>query len=107
MSRLTETVYTLTISSGQTVSNEAVIGGWLKACGVFAPGTLPETVSIQLEPTQDGSNWTILQSAGTDVTIQAGRALMIMEGAFKKLRMQAGWAVAADRVFQLRAVVGS
>lgn len=107
MSRLTETVYTITISNGQTVSNEVVIGGWLRACGIFAPGTLPETVSIQLEPTQDGTNWAILQSAGTDVTIQAGRALMIMEGAFKKLRLQAGGAVAADRIFQLRAVVGS
>lgn len=105
MSRLIETVQVLTIPNGNTVSNEVEIGGWLRACSVFAPTTLPETVSIQMEPTRDGATWRILQSGGADVTVPAGRVAIIMEGVYRKLRLSAATAVAADRVFHVCAVV--
>lgn len=105
MARLVEVVQTVTILSGATESNGLVLGGFLKACSVFAPSTLPETVSVQLEPTRDGVEWRTLQSGGTDVTIPAGKVAMILEGAFKKLRLLSGAAVGADRVFQVCQVV--
>lgn len=105
MSRLVPVIHVLTIPNGQTASNAVAIGGVLKAFCVFAPSTLPETVAVQLEPSQDGTDYRTLQSGGADVTVGAGKAVMIMEGAFSQLRLLAGGAVAAERVFRVSFVM--
>lgn len=105
MSRLADVVQTLTIPSGQTNSNAVVIGGYLQACTIFAPTTLPETITVQVEPTATGTDFKTLQSGGADITIGAGKAVMIIEGAFKQIRFVAGASVGADRVFTICVVI--
>lgn len=105
MSRLLDIVHVLTIPSGQTASNAVVIGGWLRACSIFAPGTLPETVTVQIEPTATGTDFKTLRSGAADVEVPAGKAVIIMEGVYKQIRLLAGGAVAADRVFSVNSVI--
>lgn len=101
---LTNTV-TLTIASGQTASNAIEIGGFLQACTIFAPTTLPEVVTVQIEPTPNGTTFRTLLSGPDDVTVPEGKAVIIMETPFSQLRLRSGGAVGADRVFSVCLVV--
>ena len=92
---------TLTIASGNQNSgevSEAQLSG-VRAIILQAPGTLPETVTVQVSA--DGAtNFVDLQSPpGTDVTIGAGKGIVIDVGGFDALRLRAGSGVAADRDF--------
>lgn len=102
---------TLTIANGQTLSNELkgtegrVALGALSDATIYAPGTLPETVTVQVAPTDTpaGGDYLALQVAGADVTVPAAKAKQIASGlgGAKALRLSAGGAVGADRIFQL------
>lgn len=102
---LTNTV-TLTIASGQTESNAVEIGGFLRSCAIFAPMTLPETVTVKIEPTPTGTTFRTLLSGPDDVTVPAGKAVVITEIPFAQVKLVAGSAVGADRVFSVCLVVG-
>lgn len=90
---------TLTIPSGQTVSNAADLddGVPLAALSIQAPATLPETVT--LAASHDGTTYGDVQSAGSDVTLPAGKVTTLTAIPYNKVRLRAGGAVAADRVF--------
>lgn len=102
---------TLTIANGQTLSNELkgtegkVALGTLTDATIFAPATLPETVTVLVAPTDvpAGGDYLALQVAGADVTVPANKAKQVASGlgGAKALRLSAGVGVAADRVFQL------
>lgn len=93
----------LVIASGGTTSNaldESVIHdavGFL----VASPGTLPETVNIEVS--LDGTNYVTLYSNDTDenqTVAPAGKAIYIeAPRAAKKWRLVATAAVAAERTF--------
>lgn len=103
--RLQDSVRTLTILNGQTTSASIEIGGFLKSCTIYAPATLPETVTVQIEPTKTGTAFCTLLSGASDITVPAGKAVIIMETPFAQLRVVAGANVGADRVFQVSLVV--
>ena len=91
----------LTIANGETDSDqydESQLTG-VRAIALQAPGTLPETITVQVS-LDGGTNFAALQSPpGTDVTIAAGKAIVIDVGGFDAFRLQAGASVGADRVF--------
>jgi hypothetical protein len=67
----------------------------------LAPTTLPETITIQLTDATGGTFRT-LQTGGADITIGAGKAVVVTDlpgGAI--LRLHAGVGVAAQRDFVL------
>ncbi len=90
---------TLTIPSGQTVSNAAHLdaGPALHALAIQAPATLPETVT--LAASHDGTTFADAQSAASDITIPANRVTVLTAIPYSRIRLRAGSAVAADRVF--------
>jgi hypothetical protein len=95
---------TVTILSGATVSQEVDLTaeGSRHFVGLMltAPGTLPETVTVQTA-TKVGGVYGNFQSAGVDVTIGAGKSVQITDLVAGGLKLVAGGAVAADRVFQI------
>lgn len=100
MSRVHYNAPTLTIANGQTASGsigQATIKA-ARGIAIFAPSTLPETVYVTVS-NDGGSTYQTLQSGGNDVTIGAGKALIIDSVAFNDLRLLAGGAVAASRAF--------
>lgn len=103
---------TLTIALGATESNEISLNdgvqskialGTLVDLVVFAPSTLPETVTVQLSwlDRPATTDWRVAYVAGADVTVPAGKAVSVPMAAMKALRLQAGGAVAAARVFHV------
>lgn len=107
MSRMIEAKHTVTILSGQTTHAGVVLDGYLKALSIFAPGTLPETVTLQVAPgsTSGASDFRALQSGGADITVPANKAVMVTEAAFRQIRLVAGAGVAADRTFTIVTVI--
>lgn len=96
---------TITIASGQTVSadvlNLAGLGARRKfSVQFYAPGTLPETITVQVAPSPTGT-FAPLQSGGSDVTLTAGDATTVVDLVAGALRLVAGGAVGGDRVFTL------
>lgn len=92
---------TLTIESGQTLSNTLGRSELerVQDIGIFAPDTLPETVTVQVAADEALTEWCDLQSAGADVVAAAGKCTVISHSPFFGLRLSAGAAVAADRAF--------
>lgn len=95
---------TLTIANGQTVSDVLNLQG-LGTRHVFgitfrSPATLPETVTLEVSETATGT-FEPYQSGGTDITLAAGESTPVTEVIAGALRLVAGSAVAADRVFRL------
>ncbi len=112
MPRHRMTLPDLVIASGQTRSNEIKLSNTNTKVGlgtlvdfiVFAPATLPETVSVQIsyleEPT--ASDWSTVLVSGSDITVPAGRAVVVPVGAAAALSLLSTGAVAADRTFRVR-----
>lgn len=93
------TMGTLTIASATTDSLALELRRRpITALAIYAPATLPETVTVQVSP--DGTNWaTHPVTAG----IGAANVIIIEPIAFSWLRLHAGVAAAADRTFVLEA----
>lgn len=98
----TEWNTTLTIASGQTASSAF----WFSADSkpmhllIIAPETLPETVKLAVERQADES-YATLQSGGSDITIAADKAVIVSPVMGRKMRLEAGTAVAANRAFEI------
>lgn len=94
---------TLTIVNGATDSGILVPKtkgfGYLSTLIVYCPATLPETITMQVDPYEANQTWYTLQDNGADVAFAAGKAVVVFTGAFQSMRLHAGVAVAADRVF--------
>lgn len=92
----------LTIALGQTESNalgpEAL--RLAKSLALFAPATMPETVTVQAAPSDApaAGDWRVLQSAGADIVLTAGKATVISDVPIGALRVVASVGVAAQRV---------
>ena len=96
---------TLTISNGGTVSDALGFNDlrFLDQVTIYAPETLAETVTVEVAGLRvpAATDWKDFAEAGTPVTLTAGEALTIPDVAFMGLRLVAGSAVAADRVFRV------
>lgn len=95
---------TLTIPNGQQNSNELYLTDYRDADSltIFGPAVLPEVVTVQIAPNKSpvAADWADLQRPiGTDLAISAGNATTIELPSFSAIRVRAGAAVAADRVF--------
>lgn len=93
---------TLTIANGQTNSAALPLERirYMSGFVIWAPATLPESVTVAVS--YDGTNYATLQSAGTDVTVGAGKAVVVLSGGFVGLRLTSASSVAADRAFVIR-----
>ena len=97
---------TLTILSGQTLSDVLILAG-LGARRVFSisfrnRATLPETVTLQTSETPTGT-FAPYQSGGLDIAFPTtgGESTPVTDVIAGALRLSAGVAVAANRVFVL------
>lgn len=91
-----------TDSTGYTVQSAL---GSITGTIVFAPATLPETVTVQIAHIDNpqAADWKTLtwQPAAVDIAFVAGKAMNIpLVAGFRALRLHATAPVAADRVFQ-------
>jgi hypothetical protein len=91
---------TLTIANGETSSAELRVAQ-RTALAIFSPGTLPETVTIEVAPVLGGS-FVPLQSAGEDITLPAGKSTEITLLHAGALRLKAGEAVGGARDFRVQ-----
>lgn len=96
---------TLTILSGQTVSDVLDLAG-LGTRHIYmitfrSPVTLPETVTVEVSEDVAGT-FEPYQSGDVDVTLPAGEASPVTEMNTRALRLVAGTAVGANRVFVLQ-----
>ena len=86
---------TLTIANGAT--NSGALGNLLRkarALRIFAPATLPETITVFVSV--NGVDW-----VSTGTTLSAGEATLVEFPASQDMRLTAGAAVGADRVFEV------
>ncbi|NIN68900.1 MAG: hypothetical protein GTO63_30275 [Anaerolineae bacterium] len=96
---------TLTILSGQANSEAldfraATRAQNIKALTIYAPGTLPEGIHVEVRP--PGGAWRRLQSGGADVAVTVGDATVLDTVTYSELRVSTDTGtVAADRVFDL------
>jgi hypothetical protein len=68
---------------------------------IFAPDTLPETVTVQVDSSETAVNFNPLFRGAADVTVPAGKAITIELLSFKALKVVAGAGVAAQRTFKV------
>lgn len=73
---------------------------WVAAFALKSPATLPETVKLYGCETAAGT-YVVVQSGGSDITLPADKATVIDTVAFPFMRLIAGAAVGADRVFKM------
>jgi len=94
---------TLTIANGQTLSSALDLNTYgtryVRRVLVLAPATLPESVTLRVS--MDDSTYFTLQSGGSDITFPADKATQINGFQCRYVKLLAGVAVAADRVFTL------
>lgn len=96
-------ITSLTIPSGQTVSNGLVgTAKFLRNIALYAPSSLAGAITVEVSDTQGGTFRT-LQSGGTDVAIAAGKCVVLIEVPFIDMRLKTTSAPGADEDF---AVVG-
>ncbi len=91
----------LTIPNAGDTSEELITENYGQAAISFlvsAPATLPETVRIEV---RINTAWATLQSGGEDIIIPAAKATQILQIMCKGVRLKAGAAVGANRVFDL------
>jgi hypothetical protein len=69
---------------------------------IVGPATLPETATVQVSADEAGSQWANLinpATASTDLTIAAGKAVVVAVAGFKAVRIHLSGAAAAQRTF--------
>jgi len=74
---------------------------------VWAPGTLPEVVTVEVHPDLESGgahDFTTLQSGRVDVDLPAGKVTAVILTVAGRVRFHADAPVAADRVFRWLAV---
>lgn len=88
---------------GMTTSGD----GFRDADGItiFAPDTLPETVTVHVAEAESGGNFNPLQREGADVVVPVGKTATIDAISFKALKL-VSLAVAAERRFKVNKSVG-
>jgi hypothetical protein len=76
------------IASGSSVSN--TIKDFDDAYGltVYSPGTLTDTITVEVEPSSSGTSFVTLQSGGIDVTLPALKATVLNPVPFKQMRVR-------------------
>lgn len=105
-------VGTLRISNGGTdspaISTLGAFGrvGLGAAIGISinAPAALTAVVTVQVLPYGDAT-WRTLQSGGADVTVAAGKTVVISPPAFADMRLHSAGAEGADRDFFIDAQI--
>jgi hypothetical protein len=89
----------LTFSTASTTSNAIGILDDSWGLTLYSPSALTGTITVQVEPTDTGTNFVDLQSGGVDVTLPAGKATVINPIPFRQLRLITGTTEAAARTF--------
>lgn len=70
------------------------------ALTIYSPSTFTSTtINVSICPTDTGSNFTVLQSGGVDITLTGGRALVLSPAPFKQLRIETNAAEALTLSF--------
>lgn len=113
MSRHIQKLGTLTIANGGTNSGALLAGNVATQFGsnvdmvIFAPAALTGTVTMQIAPLESPSagDWKTAYLGGADVTIPAGKAVVVPVVAFKNMRLVSSGAEGADRNFEVFAQV--
>lgn len=101
-----EKLGTLTISSGQTnssiLANRMAFGAATDVI-IFCPSTLPETVVLKGAALDSAvaADFRTLNVSGGDITLTAGKAVVVPTTSFAALMAVASVAVAADRAFDV------
>jgi hypothetical protein len=95
---------TLTITNGSTLSPAIDLDAnygprYVRRVLILAPTSLPETITVLVS--LDNTTYVTLQSGGSDITIPQGKGTQINGFQARYLKLQAGSAVGADRVFGL------
>ena len=91
----------LTIANGGTTSNALTANDlkFIRSVTIQGPSALTGTVTVQVS--LDGTNFVALQSAGSDVTVTAAKALILSPLPVRGLRVVSGSAEGAERVFEV------
>lgn len=89
----------MTIPSGGSTSNAIVDFDDAWGLAIYSPAALTNTCTVEVEPSSSGTNFVVLQSGGTDVTLPAGKATIFSPSPWKQMRVTSGGAEGADRVF--------
>ena len=95
-------VQDLIVPNGTNVSNaiDKSQFGDAETLTIFAPATLDAgTNTLEIEPTETGTNFATMQSAGVDINIAAGKAVVLTEIAWKQIRVKMGGNQTAQRTF--------
>ena len=104
--------FTLTIASGQTVSDSASVHLPRRALGISeelhisAPAALTGTVTVEVAPDDEApaGDFRQLSVAGADLTIAAGDSVLVPCGSCRDLRLVSSSAEAAARAFVITLV---
>src|ERR1043165_8168243 len=96
----------LVINLNSTVSQTITLIEDAYGLSITAPPNLDSsTISVAVAgSTASGANLSVLQSGGTDVTLSAGKALVITPVPFKQLQLQAFKTETAQRNFNVAKV---
>ncbi len=100
------TLTSLTVASSGTQSNaldrDELIRQGCRGVTIQAPATLAEVATIQIS-LDGGTVYADLQSPpGTDITVAAGKAIVIDFVAYDKLRIELDGSAGAERAFLIR-----
>lgn len=69
---------------------------------IYTPAALTNAITVQVVPTEgDTSGKTLQTSAGTDLTLAAGKAVVVPASAFKDMRIHSAGAEAGQRDFDV------
>jgi hypothetical protein len=96
---------TLTILNAQTQSEELIVSSYTGMSRIavnlliVSPVSLPETVNLHVSI--DGTTFAVLQSGATDVSIPQNKGTQVINVTAQKMKLVAGSAVGADRIFTL------
>lgn len=94
---------TLTIANGGTDSEALTFANlrFIRSITIEAPDTLTGTVTVQVSGERSGTDFTTLQSDGSDITIAASDAITIDPITAMQLRLHSGSAETGDRTFRV------
>ena len=89
----------MVIVNGSSYSNAITLFDDASALTIFSPASLTGVVTIETEPTSTGTNFTTLQSGGSDVTLPAGKSTVINKIGWHQMRLASAATEAAARAF--------
>ena len=94
----------LVIPISTQVSNTITAG--IKNAGGFvftAPAAQPDVVTIEVSH-DEGTTFGTLETAGADITLDAGKVVRVVEGGWDQMRLASNGAVAAGRTFKVSGI---